>query len=195
MADINFHNSWAAADGHWLFAYGSLIWEPDFVPVESQAARLPDWRRGFFVRDFDMRTPSGEHGLALALLPEPGAVTDGLALAVAPADMPAVLAMLRDREGQPEAPIYHEAMLPIDLADGRRLQALAFIADTASPFFVGDTLPLADTARLIATARADWGSNLDYCARTVDALAALGCPDPALAALLDLARRHVDYVK
>jgi len=34
----------------WVFAYGSLIWNPEFAPVEQRPAMAPGWHRSFCLK-------------------------------------------------------------------------------------------------------------------------------------------------
>ena len=43
----------------WVFAYGSLMWDPGFAPVEMRHARLPGWRRSFCMWSWHYRGTDG----------------------------------------------------------------------------------------------------------------------------------------
>jgi Uncharacterized protein involved in cation transport len=58
----------APADGFWVFAYGSLIWNPEFDYVERRVALARGWRRAFCLGwDFRFRGNDEQPGLMLAL--------------------------------------------------------------------------------------------------------------------------------
>ena len=79
-----------------LFAYGSLIWRPDFTFVASYAARVQGHHRSLRMRS---RTNRGSHeqpGLVLALLS--GGCCRGLVFRVAAAEAESVLNTLWLRE-------------------------------------------------------------------------------------------------
>ena len=38
-----------AARPPWVFAYGSLMWDPGFVPQETRSAKLSGWHRAFCI--------------------------------------------------------------------------------------------------------------------------------------------------
>ncbi|MCC7321134.1 MAG: gamma-glutamylcyclotransferase [Rubellimicrobium sp.] len=160
----------------WVFGYGSLMWNPGFVPRQAVPARLSGWRRSFCMRSVHYRGTAACPGLVLALDREGGAACDGLALRVAPDEEAAVLAALRERELVSSA--YLETRLVIGLADGRRIEALTYVVDPAHPQYC--RIPPEEQARMIATATGERGSNADYLANTALHLAALGLADPEL---------------
>ncbi len=64
------HQTMASAPtgGFWVFAYGSLIWNPDFDHVEQRIAQAHGWRRIFCLGwDYRFRGNSEQPGLMLAL--------------------------------------------------------------------------------------------------------------------------------
>jgi cation transport protein ChaC len=78
---------------------------------------------------------------------------------------------------------YRPAWLPCNLADGRRVDALAFVMRRDVPSYTGK---LADDIVQTVFGRAcgRYGTTLDYVSRTVAALRESGMPDRALEALL-----------
>lgn len=170
----------AGSEGHWVFAYGSLMWDPCFVVAESVLARVEDHARRFCLRSVRYRGTVEAPGLVLGLDPCPGAVCEGLALRVTARDWPAALAALREREMTTDA--YREAWLPTRLADGRELPALAFVMRPEHDHYAGG-LETTEQARIIARAAGGRGPNAEYLFNTVRHLAGLGVEDPDLEAL------------
>jgi cation transport protein ChaC len=82
----------------WIFGYGSLIWDPGFVPAERRRATLAGWRRSFCMRSIHFRGTEAAPGLVLALDAEPEAECAGLALRVPEAEAERILAEVRARE-------------------------------------------------------------------------------------------------
>ena len=167
-------------DDLWIFAYGSLLWDPGFVPADSVRARLDGWRRSFCMWSHRFRGTEELPGLVLALDQDPNASCEGLVLRVAPDEVDEVMAALRGRELVTGA--YEERVLPLDLADGRSLPAVTYVIRRDHPQYACVD---ADTqARTIARAQGQRGPNIDYLTRTVAQLNRHGIHDPELGALL-----------
>lgn len=169
----------------WVFGYGSLLWNPGFPVAEQVHAQLADYARSFCMRSIHHRGTEAEPGLVLALDAHPGAVCDGLALRAQPGTEEATLAYLRERELISSA--YVEEMVPLDLRDGRRVQAVAYIIDAAHVQYCGG-LPLEEQAQIIARAVGGRGPNTEYLYNTASHLEDLGIPDPELHWLVERVR-------
>lgn len=165
---------------HWLFAYGSLMWNPGFEVAELAVARLEGWHRSFCLRSIQHRGTPELPGLVLGLDDAPGAVCAGLALRVAPDRWPEVLAEVRRRELVTDA--YREAELPVSLADGRVVNALCYVMRRDHWQYAG-ALPPEEQARVIASARGGRGANAEYLFNTASHLSELGLADPEMDAL------------
>lgn len=161
----------------WVFGYGSLIWQPDFLVAEAVTARLEGWHRSFCMRSIHHRGSEAEPGLVLALDAAPGAVCLGLAFRVAPGAEAETLAALRERELISSA--YLEREVELALTDGRTVRALAYVIDPAHAQYCGG-LPLEEQAQIIARAQGGRGPNRDYLWNTAAHLDALGLGDPDL---------------
>ena len=161
----------------WVFGYGSLLWHPGFDVAERVQAVLPDYARSFCMRSIHHRGTPDRPGLVLALDAHPGAVCRGLALRAAPGTEDATIDYLRDRELISSA--YLERVLPVDLADGRRVDALAYVIDPDHAQYCGG-LPLEEQAHIIAGATGGRGPNVDYLENTARHLDELGIPDAEL---------------
>lgn len=165
----------------WVFGYGSLIWNPGFVPVERQKARLDGWRRSFCMTSIHHRGTETAPGLVLALDAAAGESCHGVAFAVAEDVAGATLAELRERELVSSA--YLEVTQPVTLADGRRVEAITYVMDRAHPQYCPG-LGLEDQARIIAAASGGRGPNRDYLFSTAEHLAELGLRDAELDGLV-----------
>ena len=173
----------------WVFGYGSLVWNPGFAPAESAIARLRGYRRSFCMRSVHHRGTPDAPGLVLALDEEPQAECLGLAMRAPEGREDAVLADLRARELVSSA--YHERRLEAELADGRRVEALAFVVDRNHVQYCGG-LGIEEQARVIAQARGGRGGNAEYLRSTVEGLRGLGIGDPDLDRLAQRVQRMQD---
>ncbi len=161
----------------WVFGYGSLVWNPGFEVAERVIARLPGYHRSFCMRSIHHRGTDENPGLVLALDAAPGVVCHGVGLGVAPDQSDAVLDYLRERELISSA--YLERMLEIDLADGRRVEAVTYVVDPDHVQYCGG-LDLEEQARIIAQAVGGRGPNSEYLFNTTDHLGQLGITDHEL---------------
>lgn len=168
-------------DERWVFGYGSLMWRPGFSFLERQLATLHGRRRAFCIYSVHHRGTYQRPGLVLGLAP--GGSTRGAAYRVAEADWAEVYAYLREREQPTET--YVERRRFVRLADGRRVETLVFLSDTAHPQWAG-ALSLERQAELIAGATGLSGKNVDYLRDLVDHLREMGVRDHAMEVLLGM---------
>jgi cation transport protein ChaC len=168
-----------AGGERWVFGYGSLMWHPGFAYVERQGAVLHGRRRAFCIYSVHHRGAPERPGLVLGLAP--GGAVRGAAFRVAEADWPAVHAYLLEREQPTET--YVEADVVVRLADGRRVQALAYLSDRSHPQWAG-RLDMEAQAQLIAGAKGLSGRNIDYLRDLVQHLRQDGVRDRAMERLL-----------
>ncbi len=160
----------------WVFGYGSLLWNPGFEYQEKMIASLPGWHRSFCMRSIHHRGTVDHPGLVLALDAMEGAHCQGLALSVAPEHRDGTLEYLRERELVSSA--YLEKMLEIDLADGRKVEAVTYVIDPDHVQYCH--LELEEQARIIATAVGGRGPNTEYLHNTASHLWELGIEDGEL---------------
>jgi glutathione-specific gamma-glutamylcyclotransferase len=169
----------------WIFAYGSLMWRPDFAFEELRRARLTGWHRRFCVVSRYYRGSAENPGIILGL--DRGGTCEGLAFRIAPQNARAVLNYLRIREQI--SGVYREARVAVELhglsngAAPERQTAVAFLAEPAHPSFM-PRLPMAQQARIIANARGLTGTNFEYLANTVSELTRLGIRERELERVL-----------
>jgi len=170
-----------AGEDLWVFGYASLIWRPEFEPLETHRTRLHGWHRALKMWSRVNRGTPEQPGLVFALLR--GGSCQGLVWRVAAASAPEVLARLWARE-MPMT-VYEPRWLPCPTPHGP-VQALAFTLPHAHPSYTG-TLSEARYREIFAHACGRFGRTLDYARDTYQALRQHGIEDRALAALLRLA--------
>lgn len=162
----------------WIFAYGSLMWRPGFRFAERERATLHGHHRALCIWSHHYRGTVAAPGLVFGL--DRGGSCTGVAYRIEDPDAPAVLAYVRDRELVTD--VYLETMAPTALADGRTVEAMAYMADPDHEQYAGRL----DRNRVIAAVRRAAGvagPNLDYVLNTEAHLADLGVVDPELSAL------------
>lgn len=156
----------------WVFGYGSLIWRPGFLFQERVRARLAGYRRSLCVYSFSHRGTPQEPGLVFGL--DRGGSCIGMAFRVANADREAVLSYLRERELVTH--VYREVVLPIRLADGRSVRALAYVVDRSHAQYAG-SLDVHHAARLVRRSHGRSGPNTEYVKNALAEIEGLGLRD------------------
>lgn len=163
----------------WIFAYGSLMWRPDFAFEERHRARLYGYHRALCIYSHVYRGTAEQPGLVFGL--DRGGSCVGLCFRIAPDRAEATLEAVRARELV--TGVYAEIAAPVRLHDGRRLTAVAYAVNREHHQYAG-ALPPAEVARLVGQGHGISGPNIDYVRNTADHLAALGIRDAALADVL-----------
>lgn len=161
-------------DACWVFAYGSLMWNPVFEPVERRPARLAGYHRRFCFWIHAGRASPDHPGLMMGLLP--GGSCRGVVLRIAAEQAEAELSLLWHREMVTGA--YVPRLLPVRTSDGV-VRAVTFVANPRHPTFAGALAP-DRVAAAIAAASGPLGRNRDYLHRTAETLRQMGIPDRGL---------------
>ncbi|MEM6623808.1 MAG: gamma-glutamylcyclotransferase [Pseudomonadota bacterium] len=170
----------------WIFAYGSLIWNPGFPFVERRTARLDGFQRRFALTSRHYRGTPERPGLVLGLDYAPGHSCVGVAYRICPFEEQAVRDYLVERELVSYA--YFETRYPVTLlcepegdalAQGQATDALCYVVDRSHPQYAG---PMAaeEQAQIIAQAVGPSGPNAEYLENTLAHLKELGIDDPDL---------------
>lgn len=168
----------------WLFAYGSLIWNPLFRCAERQRAVLHGWQRRFCLRLHAGRGTPEQPGRMLAL--DRGGSCTGMAFRLAEAGLRDELALVWIRE-MPYGS-YRIIWGEVALANGHSARALTFVANPAQCQYDADAR-VATVAPLIAHAHGTLGSNVDYLLQLQATLARFDIHDPYITALADAVQR------
>lgn len=159
----------------WVFAYGSLMWDPGFEHVRSRPAMLYGYRRSFCVYSTRYRGTPERPGLVLGL--DRGGSCRGMAFLVRGSQVPRALEALWAREMS--RLVYEPRIVSVNLGEGK-VKALAFVADREHKSYAGD-LPIEHVAQTIADCSGARGPNADYLFNTLRHLAALGIDERHLA--------------
>lgn len=162
----------------WVFGYGSLIWDPDFEHEERALARVRGWHRAFCIASTMYRGTPRQPGVVLGLAR--GGSVVGMAFRLRPATRDAALLKLYEREMPTR--VYRPRLVRAHLEDGRRVRALAFVADTASPHHL--RLPEDEVVERLLRCAGERGPNREYAINTWHALSGLGVSDARLARLV-----------
>ncbi len=168
----------------WLFAYGSLIWNPTIEAAERRPARIVGWHRAFCLSVKAGRGTVENPGLVLGL--DEGGECHGVAFRIADDLVEAELAVLWQREMLSGA--YVPRWLDVLGVDGDRFgSAIAFTIDRAGQNYAGG-LGVDEVVRRLATATGMLGSSAEYLFQTCEGLRAHGMPDEALDSLAESVR-------
>lgn len=159
----------------WIFAYGSLMWNPEVACAETRPALLHGYHRSFCLYSYDYRGTRERPGLVLGL--DRGGACWGLALRLDGNALAASLDHLWARE-MSGGGVYLMQRLAVR-AGSATLSAYGFVIRRDHADYAG-RLPLDEKARLIAAARGERGLCRDYLASTLAHLKALGLSDRPL---------------
>jgi cation transport protein ChaC len=151
----------------WVFAYGSLMWNPGFEVAESEDAVAYGWHRAFSLKIERLRATSAAPGLMLAL--RPGGSCSGLILKLPCRTKKLDLRVLLAREIRYAEVCDMVRWVSVKTPTGTR-RALTFWASTKQSQLT-QKIPLDDAAVLIAQACGPAGSCAEYLLRTVSDLA------------------------
>ena len=161
----------------WVFAYGSLLWNPLFPFTDARPATLRGKHRRFCLWSLASRGTTKAPGLVLGL--DQGGTCHGVVYRLPAECAHAELALLWRREMVVGA--YHPRWLRVR-AGTHALTALAFVVDRRHPQYAGK-LALARQAEVLSRAAGAFGSSADYLERARVSLITHGIVDPYLEAL------------
>ena len=178
LQDLLAAGAWQGQDV-WVFAYGSLLWNPAFDVAEQVPAVLHGWHRAFCIRVTRFRGTPEQPGLMMSLIP--GGSCRG-ALQRVPGT--AVLDRLRKlwrREMTVKPPNTPPRWITVKSGQ-EAVRAIAFVANRHGPNFVSGLTP-ERIANVLCRAVGHWGSGAEYLMQTVDQLDRLGIEDSNLSRL------------
>ena len=155
----------------WIFAYGSLMWDPGFYFDEVRVARADGYHRSFCLELKVGRGSPETPGLMAAL--DMGRACDGLAFRIKAEHVEPETNVIWRREmiGYGYVPTF----VPLETNSGT-LEALTFVVDHDSGRYAGD-LGVEEAAQMIASAQGINGTNVEYVENLAAQLKLLGLRD------------------
>lgn len=162
----------------WIFAYGSLMWNPGFPFKEARSALLRGYHRSFCLYSHRYRGTPDKPGLVLGL--DAGGACRGIAYRVAARNAKRVMAYLWRREMPMRVYACREVKVQIG---GRSVPARAFVVRRDHPQYAPD-LSVERTVQLVCQGYGMRGPCHAYLENTVRQLDMLGIPDRRLHAIL-----------
>ncbi len=160
--------------GFWVFAYGSLIWNPEFDFTERRKAVARGWHRRFCLGwDYRFRGNREQPGLMLAI--DRGGQCNGVVFRLPDEAVKHNMDRLIRREMSMVPSAFPPRWIRVASPEGP-LTALTFAMNRKSGRYVGD-LEDAATADMLATACGFRGSMAEYLHATVSHLEELGIRD------------------
>ena len=164
---------------HWVFGYGSLIWNPGFPFARSEVAVLRGAHRSLCIYSHRHRGTPDVPGLVFGLVR--GGSCRGVAFGVEEEHWLQTREYLREREQV--TGVYREAVRPVQLASGESVPALVFMVDERHVQFAG-RLAVEEQLRLVRAGIGESGRNVDYVVNTAEHLIRLGLEDRQLMLLV-----------
>ena len=159
--------------GAWVFAYGSLIWNPAMEFVERRFARLHGWHRSFCLSTMTGRGSPELPGLVLGL--DRGGACAGAAFLIAEDTLDTELPLLWKREML--AGSYTPRWVRVRDASGIPYgHAIAFTINRKATQYAG-VLTQEELVHRLARAKGWIGSSADYLMQTREGLRLLGIVD------------------
>ncbi|XXB11754.1 gamma-glutamylcyclotransferase (plasmid) [Rhizobium sp. YTUHZ045] len=171
LAKRLFHESTGAP--LWVFAYGSLIWKPDFDAVEARHGATRGWHRSFCLEMTRWRATQAQPGLMMAL--DRGGRCNGVVFRLSDDDRLGQLRRLIRREVGTIEDAATVRWIPVATAHGL-VRALVFWAGPTGDG-VSRKLPLETVAQVLARACGHVGSCAEYLYLTVKHLEERGIRD------------------
>jgi len=163
-------------DDLWLFAYGSLMWDPAIRIAEIRRATLHGFHRRFCLK-VQIGRGSKEHPGLMAALDE-GGECHGLAFRIPShaVDRETEILWMREMIAEAYRPVFQTVLTPQG-----ELEALAFVMDRSSVRFAD--VSVAEAAALVAAGTGILGTNLEYFNNLAEHVAVLGIKDDIFQAM------------
>lgn len=170
----------------WVFAYGSLMWNPGFPHLEVRRGRLYGFHRRFCIYSHVYRGTPERPGLVLGL--DRGGSCEGLAFRVPAGEASEVMDYLYKRELVTE--VYIPRWVRVATPDGE-VRAASFVVDRAHHQYTGE-LEMEATAELIREGVGVSGPGIEYLRNTVHHMEALGLATGDLKRILEVIDGWID---
>ncbi len=170
-----------------VFAFGSLMWNPECAVTARYPATVHDHERRFQIWSTRARGCEVRPGLGLCLLPVPGGRCRGMVLELDEICLDRDLVRLWDREQN--SGVYRPTWLTAEV-EGRDTTVMTFVVATDHPHFI-DGMAKDRMIEIMCRARGTYGENHDYLRHLLDELDGLGVDDPDLRELYACVREKL----
>jgi len=173
---------WEPGTPFWIFAYGSLMWNPEFAFDARHVATLRGYHRAFRIWSRINRGTPENPGLVLTL--ECGGSCRGLIYRISPDRVQEEMSRIWKREMTFGS--YRPKWLNCIVGDGA-IRALAFTVNRTCSGYAG-RIPEEVVVEAIASAKGRYGPAYDYLFRTTETLREHGIRDSRVEHLAQLVR-------
>ncbi len=175
----------SSGEDAWVFAYGSLIWNPAFHFVEKRLGQVHGYHRCFCVRSHMVRGTAQKPGLVVGL--DCGGSCWGIIYRIDAKSIDSETSLIWNREMATRG--YIPRWLKVRTETGT-VRAIGFVADRAYEHYVKQR-SLDETTQIIATASGKLGTCLDYLRSILENLDKCGITDEPLQKLLAVAEHKL----
>jgi len=176
---------WEPGSPFWIFAYGSLMWNPEFAWDARHVATIRGYHRSFGIWSRINRGTPENPGLVLTL--ECGGSCRGLIYRIAPDRVQEEMSRIWKREMTYGS--YRPKWLNCVVGD-ESIRALAFTVNRHCTGYAGE-IPLEVAVEAIASARGRYGPAHDYLFKTTETLRLHGIRDSRVEHLTALVRQRM----
>ena len=170
-----------------VFAYGSLLWNPEYAVDRGIHGTVYGWHRAFCMRLERFRGSREQPGLMMGL--ERGGSCRGIVHEITTQDPREILDALVRRELITKPCTYSAGWLPVRTPGGA-VSAVSFTFDRQGRFYEGG-LSLEAVAQRLASAVGHMGTNAEYLMNTIQSLETHGIRDRNMCALEKLVAERI----
>lgn len=171
----------------WVFAFGSLMWNPCFDYDRCEPGVLEGWERKFHIWTTLARGTRERPGLGLCIEKGNGC-SKGLVYRLLPQNEEQEWQQLWDREMV--SGIYNAIWANVALDNGEQVRALTFVVDPSHRQYAGG-MSIEEMSEIIVGARGKYGLCSDYLRSTVEELRKLDVKEEHLDALWAAVERRM----
>jgi cation transport protein ChaC len=153
----------------WIFGYGSLMWNPDFIYIEKKEAILIGYKRNFCIKTHTHRGCVNNYGIVLGLEEDQLSSCKGILFKVTEENYKLIKEKLDKRELLEKS--YTDKIIKIKTTT-ETINALTYISNNKSEFYID--VHCEKKAEIIKSAEGFSGKNIDYYLNTLDKLKDMG---------------------
>ncbi len=172
----------------YIFAYGSLLWNPTFNYIEQLPARIYGFHRRFCMKTKLGRGSSKNPGLMLAL--DNGGNCKGSVYKLHKKKEINIIDLLFKREMITGA--YIPKLIKTEISSGVWVKSLAFTVNRNNENYIAK-ISLKETAKLISKAKGFLGTCEEYLNYTLSSLKELNINDKKMSEIYKLINKNSDY--